>query len=259
MSRIKSCLSAALLAGASSVYAINCYAEKSPAKADPKFQEQIEKYLESERGQERIGMAAEKYFREMQMRQAKQAQEREGALLEEQFKNPVKLEIGNSPTKGPANAAITIIEFSDFQCPFCQRGANVMDEVMKAYPNQVKLVFKNLPLAMHPQATPAAKAALAAGKQGKFWEMHDKLFANQQKLNPQYYEQAAKELGLDVEKFKTDMNDPAIEEQIKADVALAEKHDITGTPGFFVNGVAVKGAYPLQHFKKIIDRWLAKK
>lgn len=226
------------------------------AHADAKFDKQIEAYLETERGKEQIGKAMEAYMQERQIRARKQAEEQANAELERQFKNPVKIEAGNSPAKGPANAKVTIIEFSDFQCPYCSRGKETMEQVLAAYPNDVKVVFKNLPLPFHQQAVPAAKAALAAGKQGKFWEMHDKLFDNQQKLSPAYYDEAAKELGLDLDKFKKDMASPEIEKQIEEDKALAAKNEIQGTPGFFVNGVAVKGAYPLDHFKMIIDRWL---
>ena len=111
-------------------------------------------------------------------------------------------------------------------------------------------------MAFHKQAKPAAAAALAAGEQGKFWEMHDALFNNQRSLSPTFYEEQAEKLGLDVDKFKKDMESEAIQKQIDEDVKLAGKHGISGTPGFFVNGVAVKGAYPLDHFKKIVDRWL---
>lgn len=220
------------------------------------FDQQMDAYLQSEKGKEQVGKALESYMQERQARARKQAEEQQQAELERQFKNPVKIEVGNSPVKGPANAKVTIVEFSDFQCPYCARGKETMEQVLKAYPNDVKLVFKNLPLAFHQQATPAAKAALAAGRQNKFWEMHDKLFENAQKLSPAFYEEAAKELGLDLAKFKKDMADPAIEKQIEEDKALAAKNDIQGTPGFFVNGVAVKGAYPLDHFKTIIDRHL---
>ncbi len=224
--------------------------------ADAKFDQQMEQYLATEKGKEQIGKTLEGYMQERQAKARKQAEDQANAELEKQFTNPVKIDIGNSPVKGPENAKITIIEFSDFQCPYCSRGKETMDQVLKAYPNDVKVAFKNLPLPFHAEALPAAKAALAAQKQGKFWEMHDKLFDNQQKLKSGYYEEAAKELGLDLEKFKKDMADPAIEKQINEDKEIAAKNDIQGTPGFFVNGVAVKGAYPVDHFKTIIDRWL---
>ena len=132
-----------------------------------------------------------------------------------------------------------------------------MKEVLKNYPKDVKLVFKNLPLPFHKNAEPAARAALAAGKQGKFWEMHDKLFANQKKLNEAFYTSTAKDLGLNVETFKKDYASDELKKQVKDDAAQARKLGIQGTPGFTVNGVMVKGAYPFDHFKGIVDRWLS--
>lgn len=225
---------------------------------DKQFELQMEKYLNSEAGQNMVGKAMEGYVKKRQDEARKKQDDMAKAQLEEQFKNPVSIDIGKSPVKGPANAKITIIEFSDFQCPFCTKGRKTMDDLMKANPNDVKLVFKHLPLAFHPEAMPAAKATFAAQQQGKFWEMHDALFDNQSSLGAELYESTAKKLGLDMEKFKKDMNSPAAEEAVKADMAIAEKNDIRGTPGFFVNGVAVKGAYPQSHFQMIIDRLLGK-
>ena len=125
---------------------------------------------------------------------------------------------------------------------------------MKAYPNEVKLIFKNFPLPMHPQAKPAAKAALAAQKQGKFWEFYDILFANQGSLSPEFYLKKATELGLNIDKFKADMASPEVAKQLETDIGDGKTLGVQGTPGFFVNGVAVRGAYPLEHFKMIIDR-----
>ena len=235
-----------------------CSAIVSPVCADDKAMDQwFDKYLQTEAGQEKLGKAVEGYFRKMQERAQKDEASRADAEIEAQFKNPVKIDLANAPTIGPANAKITIVEFSDFQCPFCSRGAKTVKEVMKAYPNDVKVAFKNLPLPFHQQAVPAAKAALAAGKQGKFWEMHDVLFENQQNLTDELFVAQAGKLGLNVEKFKTDMASEEIAKQIEADKALAEKQGIQGTPFFYVNGVAVRGAYPAEHFKKIVDRWLA--
>lgn len=219
---------------------------------DRDFEAAIGKYLKTDAGQEAIGNAIQSYS--MKMREKAMTEE-----FERQFANPVAIDVGNSPVRGPAGAKVTIVEFSDFQCPFCSRGKNTMEEVMKKYPNDVKVAFKNLPLPMHPEAMPAAKAALAANKQGKFWEMHDALFNNQGALGSAFYEQKAKELGLNLEKFKADMNAKETEDAIKADMELGNKNGIQGTPGFFVNGIAVKGAYPVDHFAKIIDRLLTKK
>jgi len=214
------------------------------------FEKLMDAYLKSDKGPENIASAIQTHFQKKQQDGAKNE-------LETAFKNPVKVDIGNSPTLGPKDAKVTIVEFSDFQCPFCTRGKQTMDEVMKMYPKDVKLVFKNLPLPMHPEAVPSAKAALAANKQGKFWEFHDALFANQAKLNEAFYLEQAKTLGLDVEKFKVDMASEEIAKQVKDDAELGNKLGINGTPGFFVNGVPVKGAYPVPHFKMIIDRVLA--
>jgi protein-disulfide isomerase len=134
-----------------------------------------------------------------------------------------------------------------------------MDDIVKAYGDKVRVVFKNLPLSFHKNAEPAARAALAANKQGKFWEMHDAFFNNQRGLNEEFYMTTAKNIGLNVDKFKADMNSDEIKKQVQADMELAKKHGVSGTPGFSVNGVMVRGAYPLDHFKGIIDRWLAQK
>ena len=231
----------------------------SHAEIDPaQFDSAMEKYLGTEKGQIALGKSVEEYFKRRQELARKEAETRAAAEMEEQFKNPVNIEIGASPVKGPAGAKITIVEFSDFQCPYCKRGKETVEEVLKAYPNDVKVTFKNLPLPFHPQAMPAAKASLAAHKQGKFWQFHDALFENQDKLSESFYLAKAKDLGLDVEKFKKDMASPEIEKQIKDEAALGGAKGIQGTPGFFVGGVAVKGAYPAEHFKKIIDRILGK-
>ena len=229
------------------------------AQSNEEFEQKIEQYLKTKRGQEAAAKAVETYFREQQANEQRKQAESESAAMEEQFKNPVKVDIGNAATKGPKDAKVTIVEFSDFQCPFCTRGKDTMDKVLAMYPNQVRLAFKNFPLPMHPQGVPAAKAALAAGKQGKFWEMHDALFANQGKLDAAFYEKEAQQLGLDVERFKTDMQSKEIEDQVQQEIKQGQEAGVQGTPGFFVNGVFVAGAYPPDYFKKLIDRWLAQK
>lgn len=224
---------------------------------DTDFEKAIDKYLTSEKGQEKVGLATQSYFKKLQEKMMKDQEAKLETEREEQFKNPKSIDIGKSPVKGPENAKVTIVEFSDFQCPYCTRGRSTMDEVMKMYPKDVKLVFKNLPLEFHDKALPAAKAALAAHKQGKFWEMHDVLFDKQDKLSDAMFLEEAKNLGLNVEQFKKDMASKEIEDQIKGEVDAARKLGFQGTPGFLVNGVAVKGAYPAAEFKKIIDRWIA--
>lgn len=220
------------------------------------FSKSIDRYLATDEGVAKIGSAIEKYFQKRQQDALKQQEEKAKADLESQFKNPVKIDPGDSPVKGPKNAKVTIIEFSDFQCPYCKRGKETMDAVLKAYPKDVKVVFKHYPLPFHKEAEPAAKASWAAQQQGKFWEFHDELFNNQDKLGAAFYLATAKKLKLDEKKFKTDMTSSEAAKQVKLDADTGSKNGIQGTPGFFVNGVAVKGAYPVPHFAKIIDRWL---
>ena len=226
---------------------------------DAAFAKAFEKYLASDAGQKKIGDSVKTYFTQEQNRaRADQAKARE-KKMEDQFNNPLKIDVGNSPTKGPKNAKVTVVEFSDFECPYCKRGANTVEEILKAYPKDVKVVFKNLPLSFHKNAKPAAIAALAAGKQGKYWEMHDELFKNQRGLTADYFLKSAKTIGLNVDQFKKDIADEALAKQVADDEAGARKLGITGTPGFVVNGVLLEGAQPLPAFKKVIDRWLAKK
>lgn len=223
------------------------------------FSSAMERYLKSDSGQKSM-FEFMQTIQQKQMEQARKKQEElQAAKLEEQFKNPIKVDVGSSPVKGPASAKITIVEFSDFQCPYCQRGSDVIAQVMKAYPNDVKVAFKHLPLPFHPHAKPAAAASYAANKQGKFWEFHDAMFANQSSLSPEFYTQTATKLGLNVEQFKKDMASPEAEAAVKADSETAQKLGIGGTPAFIVNGVQVNGAYPFEHFKGIIDRQLSAK
>jgi len=223
------------------------------------FGSAMERYLKSDSGQKSF-VDFMQTLQQKQMEQGRKKQEElQAAKLEEQFKNPVKVEVGSSPTKGPAGAKITIVEFSDFQCPYCQKGGEVAAQILKAYPNDVRVAFKHLPLPFHPQAKPAALASFAAQKQGKFWEFHEALFANQSSLSPEFYKQTATKLGLNLEQFKKDQASPEAEASVKGDADTAQKLGIGGTPAFVVNGVQVNGAYPFEHFKTIIDRQLGAK
>ena len=226
-----------------------------PAKPSA-FDADMDAYLTKDENVKKIGDALEKYFQKKSEEKQQQAMKSEAERLENQFKNPVKVDVGNSPLRGNPNAKVTIVEFSDFQCPFCARGASIMEDVLKEYPNDVKLAFKNLPLPFHDKAKPAARASIAAGKQNKFWEMHDLLFKNQASLSEELFVKLAEDLKLDVAKFKTDYASPEVAKEVDADTELARTLGVNGTPGFFVNGVLVSGAQPLPAFKSIIDRWL---
>jgi protein-disulfide isomerase len=160
---------------------------------------------------------------------------------------------GKSPIKGPADAPITIVEFSDYQCPYCARSEPLVKQALDAYPTQARLIFKHLPLtSIHPQALPAALAAAAAQKQGKFWEMHDKLFANQRALAPEQLKQYAGEIGLDVAKFEADMQSEEVKQMVQEDMDLAQRVGVRGTPTIFVNGKILQ-TRSLDGFKGVID------
>ena len=157
------------------------------------------------------------------------------------------------PAFGPADALVTIIEYSDFQCPFCSRVGPTMKQIKETYPKDVRIVFRQLPLGFHDRAKPAAKAALAAAQQGKFWEMHDALFANQKALDDKSLETYASQIaGINLDQWKKDLADPKLDIMIKEDETIAGKFGANGTPAFFVNGRFLSGAQPFEEFDKLI-------
>jgi protein-disulfide isomerase len=145
-----------------------------------------------------------------------------------------------APVRGPQNAPVTITVFDDFQCPYCAQLEPVLKQVLQLYPEQVRLVFKNYPLGMHQFARPAALAALAAERQGKFWEYHDQLFANYNKLSPAKIDEITRSLQLDNEQFKKDLADPALVAKIEQDLREGQQVDVRGTPAVFMNGRLVQ-------------------
>ncbi len=225
---------------------------------DEAFKKQMDAYLSKDENVKNVGDALQKYFMKLKQQQEKDLAKAEQDKLEDQFKNPVKVDIGTSPVKGNKDAKVTIVEFSDFQCPFCARGAATIEQVLKLYPNDVKLVFKHYPLPFHQAAKPAAKAANAAAKQGKFWEMHDLLFKNQQDLTEEAFNKYAQQLGLNIDKFKADYKEAGQDALIDAETKAGQEAGVNGTPAFFVNGVLISGAQPVDAFKSVIDRWLKK-
>lgn len=187
--------------------------------------------------------------------QAQLREEQEKALIEESFKNRLQDTVtADNPVKG--SGPITIIEYSDFECPYCSRASATVDMLLKKYPNKIKLVFKNYPLEMHQRANSAAKAALAAGKQGKFWEFHDLLFQNSARLSEELYLSFAKNLGLNIDQFNADRQSEKIDAQIRSEIEQARKFNITGTPAFIINGVLVRGAQSIEYFDNVIQRVL---
>jgi RNA polymerase sigma factor (sigma-70 family) len=167
-------------------------------------------------------------------------------------------EPGDAPMRGNPKAPVTIVMYSEFQCPFCARVTPTLGELQGLFPDDVRFVWRNLPLPFHESAGLAAEAALAAGEQGKFWQMHDRLFANQDKLDPASLEEHARVIGLDVGKFKAALDSGKFRPRVEADVQLAKEAKINGTPTFLINGELFTGAQPLPAFKHKVEEALAK-
>ncbi len=167
--------------------------------------------------------------------------------------------VGEAPVLGNPNAPVTIVEFSDFQCPFCKRADPTLRKIREEYGDRVRIAFKHMPLSIHPQAPAAHAAAEAAHRQGRFWEMHDKIFENQRDLKPATFERYARELGLDVERFKRDASSKEVQARIDEDLRQAQQLSVTGTPSFFINGRFLSGAQPFVNFKALIDSELEKR
>jgi protein-disulfide isomerase len=163
------------------------------------------------------------------------------------------IKLGDAPVKGPSNAKVTVVLFSDFQCPFCSRAVPVLKEIEDGYKGKVKIAFKQLPLPFHDKAHLAAEAALAANEQGKFWPYHDKLFANQGALDRPSLEKYAEELGLNMSKFKAALDSGKFKDKVDSDAKEGAAVGATGTPTFFINGTKVVGAQPFDAFKTVID------
>jgi len=194
---------------------------------------------------------------------AKVAQELQEAWLEEaNFKFILVFEAKRvdiealGPSVGPEKGQVTIVEFSDFECPYCRQGSKTIAEIVKAYPTQVKLHFRHFPLEFHSKAPKAAQAALCADEQGKFWEYHDILFDNQGKLEVEDLKEHAKTLSLDELKFAECLDSGKHAETVQKDMEAGKAAGVSGTPAFFINGILLSGAYPIEKFKEIIEQEL---
>ncbi|MEM7820665.1 MAG: DsbA family protein [Candidatus Aenigmatarchaeota archaeon] len=166
---------------------------------------------------------------------------------------------GNTATvhvRGPENATVTIIEYGDFECPACSMAEPIMKKVLETYPTQVKLIFKDVPIPYHTYAQKASEAAECAGAQGKYWEMHDKLFENHNALKISDLKQYAVDIGLDTEKFNECLDSGAMAGDVAADMADARQAGVDATPTFFVNGRKVVGVQPFSVWQGIINREL---
>lgn len=217
---------------------------------NPQVREKIKNYLEMERKKEAV----------------------DSWLAEQTKKTPVEvyipkprrptfqIEIGQAPVAGGKDAKVTIVEFSDFQCPFCAKGADILNGLKKKYGNKIKVAFKNFPLPFHNHAEKAAVAGLCANEQGTdyFWKMHDAMFASQDSLDPEGLKNTAKKLGLKLDAFEKCLSENKYLAQVKADMEEGKKIKVKSTPTFFINGQLINGAQPIEVFSEIIDEELAR-
>ncbi|MGH1341696.1 MAG: DsbA family protein [Nannocystales bacterium] len=164
-----------------------------------------------------------------------------------------RVDIGKSHVRGRRDALVTLIAFTDYQCPFCKRVQPTLEALRKQYGRNIRLVHKHNPLPMHNRALPAAVAAEAAGNQGKFWEMHERLWEDPRALTDETIEQYARELGLNMQRFRRDLKDPSIVKRIEAEQKQGTVVGARGTPAFFVNGKFISGAQPQSEFERAID------
>lgn len=168
----------------------------------------------------------------------------------------VEVSADDDPFLGTDGAPITIIQFAEYQCPYCGKAGEAVDQVLENYPGKIKMVYRDFPLSFHPRAIPAAVAANCAGEQGKYWEMHRLLMSNQRALEESDLTGHAAALSLDMEKWNTCRADPAQEAEVTADMEDGAAVGVSGTPAFFINGIMLSGAMPYERFQELIDREL---
>lgn len=190
--------------------------------------------------------------------EGKRREEEEKKALEASFNNPLVPELRSDESfRGNKDAPITLVEYSDFECPFCSRGYGTVMELMKKYEGKIRFVYKHLPLSFHPQAMPASQyyEAIRLQSPEKAWKFHDAIYSNQRALQngEKFLEAEAKKLGVDMARLKKDIKSEVVQKRIDADMAEAAKFGFQGTPGFLLNGVPVKGAYPTSHFDGLIE------
>lgn len=238
--------------------------ELSGAQPFDKFKEVIDKELGKAQAKIAAGTPKDKIYVEMSkenFKAAPQKKDDEDEGEKEDTKTVWKVPVGKSPALGKSDAIVTIVEFSDFQCPYCKRVEDTLKKVKDTYADKVRFVWKHEPLPFHPRAEPASELTLEAraqkGEKG-FWDAHDKMFEIQPKLEDADLEKAAGELGLNVEKVKAAIKEKKYKKEIDADADLGEDVQASGTPHFFINGRRLVGAQPFEKFQKIIDEEVKK-
>ena len=207
---------------------------------------------------DRIGQALMNQQRQAQM-QVVIGELQKQANLKTDLPQPRIQVAAEGPARGPKDAKVTIVEFSDFECPYCGAAHDTVEQVMNTYAGKVRLVYRQFPLSFHPHAEKAAEASLCAADQGKFWEYHDVLFKNQKKLEPADLKAHATEVGMDAQKFGQCLESGDKKKAVDADQQAGLAAGVGGTPAFFINGIFLNGAQPIDEFKKVIDGELASK
>jgi protein-disulfide isomerase len=236
------------------VLCISLFACSAPTQAgntqptDPQLEAKV---LQIIRNHPEVILESVKAYQQKQQEEQKQSQNK---ILEEMKANPQSL-IGTSPATGSKTQKIVLLEFSDFQCPYCAKAHETLKQFMATNQNKVTLVYKFLPLTqIHQEAMNSAKAAWAAGQQGKFWEFHDALFTQQDKLGEPLYVATAKALNLDLKKFDQDRQGEAVSAAIQKDVELAEKLGVAGTPFLVMNGEPLAGAVQVPELEALLAK-----
>lgn len=175
------------------------------------------------------------------------------------LEDPIAIPVDGDPILGPKNARVTFIEFSDFQCPYCAQAVVALNAVLRAYPHDVRLIYKQYPLEIHSQAALAAEAALAAQRQGKFWELHDLMYADRTHLSPQNIFAMAEKIGLDTRRFQQDWISPGIKQVVAREQQQGDEAGVTGTPTIFIDGQKYNGNLTLDALRPIIDKEIKRK
>jgi len=208
----------------------------------------IARFIKNQKGQGALAEYYEQLKKEMDIQ-----------MLLPAYQPPKVAVDATGPSKGPATAPVTIVEFSDYECPYCVRAEATVKDVLAAYPGKIRIVYRDYPLPMHAKAPKAAEAAHCAGDQGKYWEMHDKLFASNGKLDVADLKAHARDVGVDGGKFDQCLDSGEKAKVVEMHKKAGDEVGVSGTPAFFVNGRLLSGAQPLDAFKAIIDEELKAK
>jgi len=169
------------------------------------------------------------------------------------LEDPVRIPVAGSPSQGPETAKVVLVEFSDFECPYCAKATSEIKQIMAAYPNDIRLIYKQFPLSMHPHAGLASLASLAAQEQGRFWPLHDQMFGHYRELSSEHILAWAQELGMDMPKFKASLENPKYRTVVEKDMEDGQFAGVNGTPAIFINGKHFNGPIALSVLKPILD------